>query len=77
MTNTVTYLEFHPIDRRILMNKAIRLLKLIDKLNTGLKFTVRHLADEFEVSYRTMLRDLQEVEEMGIPLYSENGVHGG
>lgn len=59
------------------MSKATRLLKLIDKLNTGQKFTVRHLAEEFEVSYRTMLRDLQEVEEMGVPLYSENGVHGG
>lgn len=59
------------------MSKATRLLKLIDKLNTGQKFTVRCLADEFEVSYRTMLRDLQEVEEMGVPLYSEYGAHGG
>lgn len=59
------------------MGKAKRLLELIEKMETGQKFTVRQLADEFEVSYRTMLRDLQEIGEMGIPLYSENGVYGG
>lgn len=59
------------------MGKAKRLLELIEKLKTGQKFTVGQLADEFEVSYRTMLRDLQEIGEMGVPLYSENGVYGG
>jgi Predicted transcriptional regulator len=59
------------------MGKAKRLLELIEKIKTGQKFTVGHLADEFEVSYRTMLRDLNEIGEMGIPLYSENGVYGG
>jgi predicted transcriptional regulator len=63
--------------RRFLVGKARRLLELIEKMNTGHKFTVGQLADEFKVSYRTMLRDLQEIEKMGIPLYSENGVHGG
>ncbi len=59
------------------MGKAKRLLELIEKMKTGHKFTVGQLADEFGVSYRTMLRDLQEIGEIGIPLYSENGVHGG
>lgn len=59
------------------MNKAMRLLQLADKLRTGRKYTVRELADTFQVSYRTMLRDLQEVAELGVPLYSETGVHGG
>lgn len=41
------------------------------------KFTVRELADEFQVSYRTMWRYLQELSELGVPLYSEPGVQGG
>jgi predicted transcriptional regulator YdeE len=59
------------------VGKAKRLLELIEKMKTGQKFTVRQLANEFEVSYRTMLRDLQEIGEIGVPLYSENGVNGG
>ncbi len=41
------------------------------------KFTVAELAEEFHVSYRTMLRYLQELSGMGVPLYSEVGKHGG
>ncbi len=59
------------------MGKAKRLLELIEKMKTGQKYTVGQLANEFEVSYRTMLRDLQEIGEIGVPLYSENGVNGG
>jgi predicted DNA-binding transcriptional regulator YafY len=40
-------------------------------------FTVKELAVEFGVSSRTMLRDLQELGELGVPLYSEVGPHGG
>jgi hypothetical protein len=65
------------VNRRLLVGKARRLLELIEKMNAGHKFTVGQLADELKVSYRTMLRDLQEIEELGVPLYSENGVHGG
>ncbi|MDI5790915.1 HTH domain-containing protein [Bacillus licheniformis] len=35
------------------------------------------MAREFGVSKRTVLRDLQELSEMGVPLYSETGPHGG
>jgi predicted transcriptional regulator YdeE len=59
------------------VGKAKRLLEVIERMKNGQKFTVRSLANEFGVSYRTMLRDLQEIGEMGVPLYSENGVHGG
>jgi len=38
---------------------------------------VQELADEFGVSTRTILRDLQELSELGVPLYSEVGPHGG
>ncbi len=46
-------------------------------VNRKRKFTVKELADEFNVSARTILRDLQELSELGVPLYSEVGPHGG
>jgi predicted DNA-binding transcriptional regulator YafY len=59
------------------MSKSKRLVELIMSVNSRRKFTVQELADEFGVSYRTILRDLGELEEIGIPLYSEVGVGGG
>lgn len=59
------------------MSKSKRLIELMMRVNERKKFTVQELADEFNVSYRTMLRDLQELCELGVPLYSEVGVHGG
>jgi predicted DNA-binding transcriptional regulator YafY len=46
-------------------------------INAKQKFTVGELAKEFHVSKRTILRDLQELEEAGFPLYSEVGAAGG
>lgn len=40
-------------------------------------FTVEEMAVEFGVSYRTMLRYLQELSGLGVPLYSEFGKNGG
>ncbi|MFN8575856.1 MAG: YafY family protein [Candidatus Sericytochromatia bacterium] len=59
------------------MSKSKRLVELIMSVNSKKRFTVQELADEFDVSYRTILRDLGELEEIGIPLYSEVGVGGG
>lgn len=39
--------------------------------------TAQSLADKFEVSRRTILRDMQSLSEMGIPLYSATGPSGG
>ena len=59
------------------MSKAKRLNEMILMVNRRRKFTVGELAQEFGVSSRTILRDLQELSEMGVPLYSEVGPHGG
>lgn len=59
------------------MSKSKRLLALMMTVNRKRKFTVKELAQEFEVSSRTILRDLQELSELGVPLYSEVGPHGG
>ncbi|ALC83463.1 helix-turn-helix transcriptional regulator [Bacillus gobiensis] len=59
------------------MSKSKRLLELMMTINRKRKFTVKELAQEFGVSTRTILRDLQELSELGVPLYSEVGPHGG
>ncbi|HET7657279.1 MAG TPA: HTH domain-containing protein, partial [Bacillales bacterium] len=52
------------------MAKTKRLIELIMTVNAKRKFTVKELAEEFGVSERTMLRDLQELSALGVPLYS-------
>ncbi|SFF07504.1 Predicted DNA-binding transcriptional regulator YafY, contains an HTH and WYL domains [Paenibacillus algorifonticola] len=59
------------------MSKSKRLMELMMAVNHKRKFTVKELSQEFGVSQRTILRDLQELSELGVPLYSEVGPHGG
>ncbi|MFC9774263.1 HTH domain-containing protein [Paenibacillus chitinolyticus] len=59
------------------MTKTQRLHDVMARIYEKQKFTVDELAQEFHVSYRTMLRYLQELSVMGVPLYSEDGKHGG
>lgn len=59
------------------MSKSRRLIELMMLVNRKKRFTVRELAEEFDVSYRTMWRYLQELGELGVPLYSEPGTNGG
>ncbi|GGD78693.1 helix-turn-helix transcriptional regulator [Paenibacillus nasutitermitis] len=59
------------------MPKSKRLMELMMTVNRKRRFKVQELADEFGVSTRTILRDLQELSEIGVPLYSEVGPHGG
>ncbi|WP_421617134.1 helix-turn-helix transcriptional regulator [Brevibacillus sp. TJ4] len=59
------------------MSKSKRLIELMMAVNRMRKFTVKQLAQQFGVSSRTILRDLQELSELGVPLYSEVGPHGG
>lgn len=59
------------------MTKSKRLMELMMTVNRKRRFKVQELADEFGVSRRTILRDLQALSELGVPLYSEVGPHGG
>ena len=59
------------------MSKAERLIEMMITINAKKDFTVGELAKEFSVSKRTILRDLQELEQAGFPLYSEVGAAGG
>jgi predicted DNA-binding transcriptional regulator YafY len=57
--------------------KSKRVIELMIAINQRKKFTARELAEEFDVSVRTIMRDLQVLSELGVPLYTEYGPHGG
>ncbi|MGP4078529.1 helix-turn-helix transcriptional regulator [Pseudalkalibacillus sp. R45] len=57
--------------------KTERLLAIIIKLLNRKKMTAKELADYFEVSIRTIQRDIEAIELAGIPIVSEKGFNGG
>lgn len=59
------------------MQKSQRLIQLLMRINAMQSFTARELADEFGLSVRTITRDLQELSEIGVPVYSVQGRGGG
>lgn len=56
---------------------ATRLFSLIMLLQTRPGWTAGELAEELNVSVRTVHRYMANLEEMGIPIYSERGRGGG
>ncbi|MBY6036486.1 HTH domain-containing protein [Fictibacillus nanhaiensis] len=59
------------------MSKIKRLEKLLLSINSKKHFTLKELAIEFQVSTRTIQRDLIRLIDMGLPIVSEFGPHGG
>jgi len=59
------------------MPKSQRLIQMMMFINAKKAFTVQELADEFGLSTRTVTRDLQELSELGVPVYSVQGRGGG
>ncbi|PZD93776.1 transcriptional regulator [Paenibacillus sambharensis] len=55
-------------------DRRLAILRMIDARK---KFTARELAERFGVSVRTIQRDLDALQSMGVPLYTEMGPHGG
>lgn len=56
------------------MSKAERLIEMMITINAKKDFTVGELAKEFSVSKRTILRDLQELEQAGFPPFIPKSV---
>ncbi len=57
--------------------RADRLLALLMLLQTHQRLTARQLAEELEVSERTIYRDVVALSAAGIPVYTETGPGGG
>ncbi|MDX8046219.1 HTH domain-containing protein [Gracilibacillus sp. S3-1-1] len=57
--------------------KESRLFKIIYYLLDREKATASELAEKFEVSFRTIYRDLDIISSVGIPIYTSNGRNGG
>ena len=61
------------------MNRTDRLYALVEELRARAPrpWPARQLATEYEVSTRTIERDILALQESGVPVYAETGRHGG
>ncbi len=57
--------------------RASRLLSILMLLQVRDRLTAEALAEEFEVSVRTIYRDIDHLAEAGIPVYADRGPGGG
>jgi predicted DNA-binding transcriptional regulator YafY len=60
------------------MRRSERLYALVDLLRGSRRpFSATRLSEEFEVSKRTIERDIQSLQLAGVPIYADYGVSGG
>ncbi|RII15636.1 HTH domain protein [Streptomyces sp. YIM 130001] len=57
--------------------KSDRLLSILLLLQTRGRVPAHELAERFEVSVRTIYRDVEGLSAAGVPVYTERGRHGG
>ena len=60
-----------------LKSKNDRFSRLLGLLRSDEHWTTNTLAEEVEVSHRTLMRDLSELQEAGYPIETDRGRGGG
>ncbi|WP_303317822.1 YafY family protein [Flavivirga abyssicola] len=56
------------------MNRLTRITSILIQLQSKKVVTAKEIADRFEISLRTVYRDIKTLQEAGVPIGSENGV---
>lgn len=70
--------SFAKTDERNIRNMKIdRLIGILSVLLRREKITAAALAEKFEVSTRTVYRDIEALSKAGIPVAAERGLNGG
>lgn len=59
------------------MSKTTRLFDILLFVSAKKKFTAQEVANEFNLSTRTVHRYILDLADMGLPIYAEQGRHGG
>lgn len=59
------------------LSKAKRLLDILIFASAKKTFTAQEIADEFNISVRTVHRYILDLSDMGLPIYAEQGRNGG
>lgn len=57
--------------------KIDRLLGILSVLANTERITIQELAERFEVSKRTIFRDLDTLNQSGVPIVTYSGIGGG
>lgn len=55
------------------MNRLTRITSILIQLQSKKIVTAKEIADRFEISLRTVYRDIKTLQESGVPIGSENG----
>ena len=56
------------------MNRLTRITAILIQLQSKKIITAKEIADRFEISLRTVYRDIKTLQDAGVPIGSENGV---